>query len=170
MELLEQIKKQTAEIAKKQQDLIEQLKPKFKELFMPFLEKYKGKVGYIYWTQYTPYFNDGEECTFSVGELCASIATNQEELEDEDCFPYEGDFPLYYSKYRKETIEDADIDERLIKHFGSKEAVIECGKAFEIIKQAIEDIPNDMMKAVLGDHITVCVTLDGVEVEQYDHD
>jgi hypothetical protein len=44
----------------------------------------KGKV--LVWSQYTPYFNDGEACTFSVRDPYL-----QDENEDDEHDPYEGD-------------------------------------------------------------------------------
>lgn len=37
--------------------------------FRAFFEKHGESVKSVFWTQYTPYFNDGEPCRFSVGDL-----------------------------------------------------------------------------------------------------
>jgi hypothetical protein len=171
MELINDIQKQIKEMDEQRQKLTEQLRPRFKEVFTPFLEKYQGKIGYIYWVQYTPYFNDGDECVFSTHEFCATTAQNEEELEEEDEYPYEGTFPLYYSTYQSETIEDADIEQKTIKVFGSREAVIECGRDFEELAKTFQMIPDDMLKDVLGDHVSIKISLKhGVEVDEYHHD
>lgn len=54
-----------------------------KEAFREFLEKY-DVVDNIFWTQYTPYFNDGESCEFSVGDAYLVLK------DDEDACEYEG--------------------------------------------------------------------------------
>ena len=38
----------------------------------------------LWWTQYTPYFNDGEACVFGIGEVCGSSETKK--LEDIDSY------------------------------------------------------------------------------------
>ncbi len=35
----------------------------------------------VHWTQYTPYFNDGESCEFGVNEYCFHILEEDEEIE-----------------------------------------------------------------------------------------
>lgn len=55
-----------------------------KEAFRSFLEKYCEVVENIFWTQYTPYFNDGEACEFSVHDVFILFK------DDEDACEYEG--------------------------------------------------------------------------------
>ena len=40
----------------------------FSEAYAPLFNQYP-EVESVSWTQYTPYFNDGDSCTFSVREL-----------------------------------------------------------------------------------------------------
>jgi hypothetical protein len=54
-----------------------------KEAFREFFEKY-DVVDNIFWTQYTPYFNDGESCEFSVGDVYLILK------DDEYACEYEG--------------------------------------------------------------------------------
>lgn len=48
--------------------LMEQSQEGLKLAFKSFLETYP-QVKTITWAQYTPYFNDGDECTFTIGEV-----------------------------------------------------------------------------------------------------
>jgi hypothetical protein len=64
-------------------EMQENSKVLMKEAFREFLEKY-DVVDNIFWTQYTPYFNDGEACEFSVGDVHLIIE------DDEDACEYEG--------------------------------------------------------------------------------
>ena len=43
-------------------------------------------VDSVFWTQYTPYFNDGESCTFSVGDIYFTLA------DDTGADDYEGSY------------------------------------------------------------------------------
>lgn len=62
----------------------ENSKELMKEAFRGFLEKYDEVVESIFWTQYTPYFNDGEACEFSVNDVHILLKN------DEDACDYEG--------------------------------------------------------------------------------
>jgi hypothetical protein len=64
-------------------EMQENSKVLMKEAFREFLEKY-DVVDNIFWTQYTPYFNDGESCEFSVGDAYLVLK------DDEDACEYEG--------------------------------------------------------------------------------
>lgn len=64
-------------------EMQENSKDLMKEAFREFFEKY-DVVDNIFWTQYTPYFNDGESCEFSVGDVYLVLK------DDEDACEYEG--------------------------------------------------------------------------------
>ncbi|AKF13653.1 hypothetical protein PHIN3_390 [Sinorhizobium phage phiN3] len=51
-------------------------------IFKEFFEKHGEHVYAIHWTQYTPYFNDGEECEFGVNEI--NIAFTEEGYDDRE--------------------------------------------------------------------------------------
>jgi len=65
MNVIEKIKEQVAEFKEKRAALIAELDKDFGVIFIPLFEKYPD-IESISWTQFSPYFNDGEECTFSV--------------------------------------------------------------------------------------------------------
>jgi hypothetical protein len=64
-------------------EMQENSKVLMKEAFREFFEKY-DVVDNVFWTQYTPYFNDGESCEFSVGDVYLVLK------DDEDPCEYEG--------------------------------------------------------------------------------
>lgn len=53
------------------------LRPLFDEFFRQYPQVYA-----LTWTQYTPYFNDGEECTFRVHDLYYVLDKHQEAFRD----------------------------------------------------------------------------------------
>jgi hypothetical protein len=101
------------------------------------------------WTQYTPYFNDGDACVFSVHGLYASTKD-------------ERDDSLY---------DDATWDEV----YSYKGATIPEGlsetdwKDLNELSEALSGM-EDELEAIFGDHVKVIVTTEGVEVEEYEHD
>lgn len=61
-----------------QKNIQEQVKPIFEEILKAFPE-----VKAFQWTQYTPYFNDGEECVFGVNSDCRVLFDGFEEFMNE---------------------------------------------------------------------------------------
>lgn len=58
----------------------EVLIPALKRSFGEYFEKYPDVAG-LRWSQYTPSWNDGEACTFGVGELQACDPESGDEIE-----------------------------------------------------------------------------------------
>lgn len=83
-----------AKVAELNTMLREKSKVLMKEMFAAFFTKYENAVEYIHWHQYTPYFNDGEACEFSVHE---AFLTLKQDVEDED-FEDDGEGSTLYSK------------------------------------------------------------------------
>lgn len=153
---LETIKKQmeeaNAQIAKLREELNEKGKQAFglacKELFAihPCLKAFR-------WAQYTPYFNDGEECTFGTHDVYCQMhePLSKEEMESVGSI-YD---------------EDDDDDQWLSAY----------GEPNHLVKAAIKDacevrdmLDEDSLREMFGDHVEVTVTADGVETDDYSHD
>ena len=192
-----------------------------KEAFREFLGKYNEVVENVYWTQYTPYFNDGEACEFSVHDAFILLK------DDEDACDYEGSSlyseddivnlkskitdieawekdPMaaarkhqaeYMKRYNRDPFSydggrygnNKTPEEKMAEwkpHYATKETYQEELKTaeyilskypnlkvdFEEIKRMINGLDEDLMKAMFGDHVKVVVSVDGIEVEEYDHD
>jgi predicted nuclease with TOPRIM domain len=56
-----------------------------------FFEKHGDVVECIFWTQYTPYFNDGEACRFRVGEVFVTLKNDPNWCEYEGSYLYNDD-------------------------------------------------------------------------------
>lgn len=93
------------------------------------------------WTQYTPYFNDGNECVFSAH-------TDYPEVNG-------------YDEYGYKTDGDEDIEA------GSLE---EHKRLVALVRDLLTNIEEDDFRTMFGDHVQVTVTRKGVEVEEYSHD
>jgi hypothetical protein len=172
----------------KKADLEKQIQTEAKEVFTnaskDIFEKYGDKVGVFGWQQYTPYFNDGEPCVFSKGEL---FIYSPEEVEDPNIetsywetegifgshvnerYHYKdlkGDYTFQWQPYRYkgeperyEKFENPDWDPNL---------------DLSAAKNAVTDLCNlidkDTALSLFGDHITVIVTPEGVETEECEHE
>lgn len=129
------------------------------DIFKEFFEN-NPEATAISWEQYTPFFNDGEECVFrSTAEYCS--VTNAKEYES-----------IRYGEYSGEEDEDTiwiddwnygDLNPHLIPprvHSDIRE-----------IRKFLSKIPDETYKDMFGDHVKVYVTRSGAEVEEYsDHE
>lgn len=116
-----------------------------KEIFAqhPTLEQFQ-------WHQYTPYFNDGDECTFSAHTDTESISINEEDA-------YE---VSRTSRWNGSTHIPVPADQLHPLQGAQKE-----------ISVLLNAIGDDFLKAMFGDHSEITAKRDGtVTVESYCHD
>jgi hypothetical protein len=147
IEKLKQIREMQAEVQKKIREIGQDgMREVFAEVFAqhPDLEA-------VRWRQYTPYFNDGEACTFSVNDAYIKFKGYPKDSEDEDCGDYEDGFD-YYSSYR------------------SEDYPVGFGKAYEAVQEVFRIADDDIFLAIFGDHVAVTVSRAGIKVDEYDHD
>jgi len=104
------------------------------------------EINRIEWTQYTPYFNDGEPCTFSVHDVCF---LGNEGNEEEVRWP-----------------EDREDVIKVTSGWGKDKKVLKA-KAAEFA-QLIAD--NEDLLETLGEGRVVISRKDGLSVEEIDHD
>lgn len=146
-----------AEFKTKREALEKQIKKEgktlFKEAAAELFEKHSTLVSFS-WTQYTPYWNDGDTCLFSAGiDEIFLKTTNQvpESTEDDEDHDDEDDIFSSYS-----------IDDK--KHMTPRE------KAGMDVLKFLKNFDDDSLESMFGDHAKVIVTAKGVKVEEYEHD
>lgn len=102
------------------------------------------------WNQYTPYFNDGDECVFDANVDSDSITVNAERGYDvpiESKYTYNGDNTAYYAEQKEKKYLHTAVGEFL------------------------SQFDTDDLKTMFGDHAEVTIDRGGkVTVEAYDHD
>lgn len=127
----------------------------FKESLKSFFELNPG-INALRWTQYTPYFNDGDACVFGVNDVYFTNAKG-EQLNDVNSWgEYEGD--------------DEDVwVEYYMPYFSGKEGVdvTSCDFISDMINSSEM---RDIMEQMFGDHVCVTVTREGIDVDDYEHD
>lgn len=145
----------------------DQGKAALSEAFQDFFNKHPG-ITSIAWVQYTPHFNDGDACTFGVREFEArgdieDLGDTSDEDEEYERYSYgencivsklkrAGGLDWYRTKTRELTAEE----QQLVEDFDRLQS--DC--------MSIEEV----LQLVLGDHVQVTATIDGFEVEEWDHD
>lgn len=156
MEILEKIKIELEIFNKKKLDLLEQLRTEFAPMFKPLFEKSKI-IDSVSWTQYTPYFNDGDSCEFGVYN--DDLYINGEYSDDLDWFDYRIKYHLKGDKaYKNLLIENPNIN------------IEECN-IVEEFKDILGSVPEEFYEDLFGDHVQVTINRDGtISVSEYDHD
>lgn len=162
-----------AELQTKHDEIVAKFQEEATELFKESVRmvfKSSPDLQLIVWTQYTPYFNDGEECVFSVNSPTFSNATG-DDADNIQWGEYDGDNPdvwaaedigyvlsSNYAGYAelKAKLAKSDLDIEMLVKFS------------QIIQS---DYMEDCMKASFGDHVRITIDRDlNIKVEEYDHD
>jgi hypothetical protein len=131
---------------KAQEAMQERLCDVFKAVFEQYPEI--KKFG---WSQYTPYFNDGEPCEFSVNSPMFEFVAD-EHLPDTKDSVFEDDmwnFECWRHDPERCTLETYEVTQKI-------ERILDRSEAF--------------LLNIFGDHTQVVVTPNGLKSFEYDHD
>lgn len=135
--LLERVENAKREVEAKAKSAISAL---FKAFFAA-----NPDIGALKWTQYTPYFNDGEPCEFSVNS----------------------DFDVLLGKYVTPEEDDDEADEanEFIENYELEDKRVEA--AIASLGRAVDE---SIFLSAFGDHAKVIATPEGFHVTEYDHE
>ncbi len=154
---LERLKQVSEELSEAQRKVQEFAKAEGSQAvfaaFQPFFEKFP-RVGAIRWTQYSPHFNDGDPCTFSVHDPEFELAEDS----DQDAAGAESD--------------DVDVEEDEDEgEFDWRMEDAKYGKgANEAFDELWAEMHDDVLEAIFGDGYQITVTRTEITVDEYDHD
>ena len=123
----------------------------------------------ITWQQYTPYFNDGDTCEFSVNDPAFSNYTGDEEIMyDELDIDWDADENKNVWLFGAEVYGAASAQAEKLVSAGDRKTL----KEFAALICSGE--LSDVMLATFGDHVTVSLKRNGtkvdVETNDYEHD
>jgi len=120
------------------------LKDKMKNRLKPYLKSLCNEtITGIKFACYTPYYSDGDLCEFSINTIYVKYPGISEDAGDNE----DGWEDAEYG------IDDDKIAEKAYK-----------------VTEAIEAIPEEIIKYGIGDGYKVTITKDSVEIEEYEHD
>lgn len=156
MNTLEKIKSEFAAFEEKKKSFVEELRKEFPTIFKELFDK-SEKIESFGWKQYTPYFNDGDVCYFNV--YCDDPYINGEYIDECDWYDWRIRYYLRGDeKYANLLTEKPNLD-------------VETYKLIDEFKDVINSIPEEILKDLFGDHVSITIYKDGrVNVEQYEHD
>lgn len=182
------IAEQNAKLEELRKAHMKELQGDFNQIIKLFFDECP-KVQAVVWSQYTPYFNDGDECVFSVNEPCFITKNfdrddlqNPYEYEDGDEYgtlsvpSYVGDWQAMIDRDKAELAKPTASDwvkGYYPKHIAALEEMQRDFAGYDVKIKAfaklLED-NEDMLREVYGDHVAVYLTHDEVIVDEYDHD
>lgn len=120
-----------------------------KETFLSFFTK-NPTAEAIRWQQYTPYFNDGDECVFRVGDFTVKI------------------FGITDSTYREGFFDNYKFLHKYAEKNGLKDHV-NVGTNLIKFNKLFKD-QDDLLRMIFGDHSQITCTREEFIIESYDHE
>lgn len=160
-QLLASIVESKAEIKRIKTELNKKLKDYFhgmaKELFQAYPE-----LKSFGWTQYTPFFNDGEPCVFSSNHDYPTINGNDENSGNNE--QEEGVIDIVSDS--EETRCDSSTDWKYVPNETYNPYY---GEIVTTLKEFLNLFDDDDMKGLFDNHVTVTITEEGSFTEEYDH-
>jgi hypothetical protein len=163
----QELRSKIAAMKKELRELVaKESKPLVKGLFDEFFEK-TPECKVVTWTQYTPYFNDGDPCTFSVHEM--HFGTKDLDEDESSSLPkypegaehgFETAWGLEYYAKKEGRAVDANV-------LAVRKKVESNGGDLESSLSGLSDV----MESAFGDGVQVVVTRErGFEVREISHD
>ena len=154
------LREKQEEIKKLKKEMLEASNKIFTDLTKTIFEEHP-KVKSFGWNQFTPYFNDGDTCYFSVNNDYISI--NGESVDESDWINETkitnwGTWNREKRQYEGRTeVPNFNYDSELVK-------------ATDEIREFLRNFDNDFFMSQFGDHAEVTITAEGVSVDEYEHD
>lgn len=154
------LKEKQNEIKKLKKEMIEASNKIFTDISKSIFEEHP-KVKSFSWTQYTPYFNDGETCYFSVNNDYISI--NDQSVDESDWIS-ETKITKYGTWNREKKVYEGRVEVPNLNYDP------ELAKAADEIREFLKQFDDDFFLEQFGDHAEVVVTEDGVNINDCEHD
>lgn len=128
--------------------------------------KLAPEVSHVTWTQYQPYFSDGDATRFSVNDYYFKLWPNVTGSSNPDTEDFEEDEDTYdgedgYTRY------DFEYNEELKVRLGARAGGIE--EACDILAEVFK-IPDSVFEKAFGDGVKVIANRSGITAEEYEHD
>jgi hypothetical protein len=144
------------------------------------------KINTITWTQYSPFFNDGEECVFNVNDISFSNADSEYAMEhvsyEDNTGEDESVVVTSVSEYMLTRKDRYDYKTRQIvtvtdeNRFQQEELValgIDNESKLRILIAVNDfmhsDVGEQILQDTFGNHAKVVASREGYDVEEYDH-
>jgi hypothetical protein len=157
---LEKLKERQSQISDIKKEVLDLSSGIFEDFYKYIFEKYPTLESFG-WTQYTPYFNDGDTCIFSVNTDYISV---NDEYVDESKWSSEVNVLNWGNWNRELKVYEGRVDEPNPNY----DPVLTA--ASNEITNFLGNFDNEFYLSKFGDHAEITVTKNGVDISDYDHD
>lgn len=141
----------------------------FKDAFLEFFDK-NPNINAVMWNQYTPYFNDGDECVFSVTGPRFTNAKDDDLNDISSYGEYEGENETIWVT---DGTSELTSDRPYYKKTQDKVAAsggVDIDSCIFLEKLFLDDAMEEILKALFDDHNHIIATRSGFDVSEYEHD
>ncbi len=137
------------ELDEKRRALLNQFKQDFSKITNVFFDAVP-RIKSLTWTQYTPYFMDGDPCEFGINDIYFATDENED-----------------VESYRDFSNPNGQFSDSLysLKNLVTQQELELCQKMSAIIHGN-----EELMESIFGDHALIVLRASGVEVQEYEHD
>jgi hypothetical protein len=177
--LKQKIEAANEKISKLKQEMATELRSEFHNSLKELFDEYPF-VNSVSFTAFQPFFNDGDTCEYSVNhEYCQFNGYDEDDDEQEG----ENVDVLKLSRktiYVEEPNPDYDPSNREWggSHYSKTRWVKKPNpdfnplykEAVDAFREALKVVDDDNWMDMVGDHVKVIITRDGIETDKYDHD
>ncbi len=159
-EKLKTLREKNSEILKLKSEIVDISSDIFDDFYKYIFDKYPTLESFG-WTQYTPYFNDGDTCVFSVN---TDYITVNDDYVDESNWSQKtkviswGTWNNNTRKYEGRVEEDNPEYDSILSEASNE------------ITNFLGQFDNDFYLSKFGDHAQITITKSGVNISDYDHD
>jgi len=162
--MIEEIIKEVKERQKEINELKKELHKKSEEAFFKGAKQIIDSCPdfkSVSWNQYTPYFNDGDETIFSANT--DYLRVNGEYADEDDSL--RPTIVVTNGTWNREKRVYEGRVEKPNPNYNQSLA-----EAVDKMTEFLGIFDNDFFQTQFGDHVTVTITANGVDTEDYDHD
>ena len=134
-----------------------------------FQKAWDNGVTALVWTQYTPFFNDGDVCVFGAsGEVYSNVELSADDIEDASPYDTEDDNVWSEIEYKPGYEWDRlSHDFKKIRNYKAPTGMFEAVDALQAINSGAFD---DVLRNNFGEHAKVVATPEKFYVQYYDHE
>ena len=130
-------------------------KVKLKEVFKQFWEE-NPDIKVVVWTQYAPYFNDGDACVFRINGPTFSNATDENDIGD-----------LHYGEYDGDNKDIWGIGSWGIDRTSKEKSGVNSESVKLLYNFLTSDAMEDVLKSMFGSDNKIVATREGFAVTDY---
>ena len=164
-----EVKQKLEEIKSLREKYLQSLSDSFESVLLSMtkeLFELDHKVKGISWTQYTPHFNDGDPCTFSVNEV--ELCLSWEDAKENERVLY----GACEVEVENDELAVANTSSYALKSYGTEEQKPRFEPLLELLDeiQGVLVMYESLLETTYGDGVRVIVTPTGVHTNEYRHD